>query len=34
MAGALYDGAVELAKLNGLSPQTNEFNDFVREATQ
>jgi hypothetical protein len=30
--GALYDDAVELAKLKGLVPQTNEFNDAVREA--
>lgn len=30
--GALYDDACELAKLRGLIPQTNSFNDFVREA--
>jgi hypothetical protein len=34
MAGALYDDAIELAKLKGLVPQTNEFNDFVRDAMQ
>jgi len=31
---ALHDDAVELAKLRGLVPQTNEFNDFVREAME
>jgi hypothetical protein len=33
-SGALYDDAVELAQLKGLVPQTNEFNDFVRNAMQ